>query len=441
MSDIVERLMDGSLEVTVEFPDMTAWADPYDQYDLRRKEIEFPVDETDGISVDTDAIPLGGVTVTVPDVDMQDGVVYYYAIFAHRSLAGTYELWKRGFSMGLVPSFDEISSAFVPQALRREYEVADSSNPLVLQQCFLDPVFGEAEALIRNMGINWDVDWADPHALSNLVRVLNWWLSPIMRLSDFRTQVKALTSSYWNKGQYVTEHDLLEDISQLPMEIEEWHDNMTVTNDDEAQTCFENTIIGIGNGVNDTFNYNGDFEILPFSVSITDGTTIIVDTNGDGVLYVEGTATVAGSVTYATGVVSVVFPAGLIPALGDAVWLYYDFRKGFFDLDDPETQTRLGYLGDRCLYWVSQVKDSRMSGVALSAYFYLHVEVGEEGVFTFDGSYDKVYVDDIERKVRVIWPRFGNTEWVFVDRSVITFDIEDYAGHLPIEQVAEMQEE
>lgn len=260
-----------------------------------------------------------------------------------------------------------------------------------------------------------------------------------MRLTDFRVQVKALVANYWNKGQALMEHDLLEEISQLPVEIEEWHDNIEVLNEAEAQTTYEKTVVGVGDGVTAAFNYDGDFAILPYTVEVTDGVTTLSDTAGDGTLYTDETIPVAaGTVTYATGVVAAVFPAGHIPAMGTSVWVTYDFHKGFTDLDDPETQTRVGYLGDRCLYGVSQRRNSRQSGVALSVYFMLHIEVGEEGVFTFSGGYDKVYVDDIIRKADVIWPAFGNTEFVFVDRSIVAFDIEDYTAHLPVERVMEV---
>lgn len=431
MSDFVKRLLDGTPEVTINVDGVN-----YDSYRLLRREQDYPQDENDGYLVTSGVVPPAGVSTTFNDTtNIKDGVVIYYALFVRDLVTLLYELQETGWVMGLEPNLDEISSNFFPKVLLPTTAVDSTSNPNFFKEGLFDPVFGEIEALIRSLPKQMSVWDADPIVLSNLVRMYNWYPSPHMTLTEFKNHVEDLLPFYRDgKGQAISEMDLFEDISQLPVKIQDWHKNICSADVDDPHHTFEYHIMGVGDGINPTFNYVASWDIIPYTVSIT----------FDGYTYTDKPASLAagdivnnlgvsiGTIDYTTGAISVTFD--VTPLLGSSIWIYYEFEMQGLDLTDAETQTRYGYWGDRIAYTPSQTKDDEKTGVAVSVYFYLHIEIGEEGIFSFTGPYEKIYVDDILRKKRIAYPIFGDSDFIFVDRHVIAFDEQDYIANLPLEK-------
>ena len=433
MSDLVKRLLDGTPEIALVVDGVD-----YDYYKLLRMEQDYPQDENDGYLVTSGAVAPAGVNTVFNDtLNIKDGTVIYYSLFVRGIVSGLYELQEQGWVIGLVPSFDEIASEFFPRVLCPDTDVENTGNPNFFREGIVEPVLGEIEALIRNMGKQRDLWNSDPIILSNLIRLYNWYPSPHMTLAEFREQADSLLDFYHDgKGQYEAEIPMLEDISQLPVLIQDWHKNICSSDLTNPQHVFEFTPLGVGDGGTVIFNYTADWDVIPYTVSIT----------FDGFTYTDAPTTIAagdivnsagasiGTIDYTTGIISVVFDE--VPVLGSTIWIFYEFEMQGLDLTDAETQTRFDYWGDRVAYSPSQTKDSDKTGVGISVYFYLHNEIGEEGVFSFAGPYEKIYVDDILRKKRIVYPLFGDTDLVFVDRFAVTYDELEYIANLPTEREA-----
>lgn len=438
MSSLVKRLLDGTPEITLVVDGVQ-----YDYYKLLRMEQDYPQDENDGYLITSGAVaPAGLNTVYNDTLNIKDGTVIYYSLFVRSIANGLYELQDQGWVLGLVPNFDEIAIGFFPEVLRPQNDVDNTGNPNFFREGIVEPVFGEVEALIRVMGKQRDLWQADPIVLSNLARIYNWYPIPQTTLAEFRDQVDSLLDFYRDgKGQYEAEIEMLADISQLPVLIQDWHKNICSADLLNNQHVFEFTPIGVGDGATVNFGYTAAWTVIPFTVRITfDGFTYTDDPVSLLAGNVINSAGVSvGTIDYSTGVFTLGFDE--TPLLGSTVWIFYEFEMQGLDLTDAETQTRYDYWGDRIAYAPSQSKDSDKTGVGISVYFYLHNEIGEEGVFTFAGPYEKIYVDDILRKMRIVYPLFGDTDCTFVDRFAVTFDELEYLANLPVEQEAGVLEQ
>ncbi len=424
-----ERNLDGTINLTVSFVDSGGL---YDAYVIRRKEIEFPTSETNGWGIDSGAVA-GGLTLTLLDDEgIVDGVVYYYTLFLRLAVGGTYIIAGQAYCMGLVPEFTSVSDDIVPDALQGESTITARDTVGFFKTALLDPVFGEIEALIRNMVP--DVDRCDPHVLSFLVRMLGWWPSPVMELGAFRTQVKSLPTRFRNKGQIGVSLDLLEEVSGVTCGLHTYDNNILISNTIDNQRILEKTIFGVGDGVTDTFTFSGTYPIVRGTVVVTSNGVDLTD-DCSGVLR-TATGVAAGTIDYDNGDLSAVFPAGSIPPNGIPVWVDMYIQCSVFSLTDPELHTRMEYIGDRMMYSLSHNPEHAQTGSRCNVYLFLHLEVGEEGIVSFSDSYDKLIVDDVERKTRVFWPLGLDTRWHLMDRVVIS-DIHDIAAaHLPLEQEA-----
>lgn len=422
------RNLDGSIDLSVEFTDLGGL---YNAYVIRRKEVEFPYSETDGYGIDSGAVA-GGLDFDLnDDTGIVDGVVYYYTLFLRQVSDSTYVVGGEAYCMGLVPEFASISNDLIPEAFKGEVLGTKAGSVQFFKECLLDPVFGEVEGLIRNMPV--DIDTCDPHRMSFLIRMLNWSPSPIMRLGAFRTQVKALPDRFRNKGQYGVSMLTLEEVSGVNCGLHTFNNNILVSNSIDTHKILEKTIIGVGDGIIDTFAHSVAGAIARGSVYVTaNGVTLLDDCAGNLTEEVSGDP--AGTVDYDLGTVSAVFPVGSIPPLGEPIWIDLDFWYGVVDLADSELQTRIGYVGDRMMYVLSQDPTTPQTGSRANVYLYVCLEIGEEGVDCFDESYDKLIVDDVLRKMWVAWPHALDTQWFIMDRIVFTGIHAIAAAHLPLEE-------
>lgn len=410
----------------------------YDAYKLVRKTREYPRSESDGYELDSGVISVLGSTGTyVDDIADDEGTIIYYVLFCKRVSDSQYYDVAVAYCQKTQLHFGDKSKNFYPLKFQKEYAMTDFTNPMAFKLCLIDPVFGEVESLIKSMAVNFDIDEADPKALAGLAAKLNWNLSPLMDLIDFREQLKDLLENMRRRGQVGMSLELLEEISGLKCAVQQFKHCQLVSmsvDEDEDMMNYELDEIGVGDDVTQVFNYSASHEIERCTVRILDdtGDQVIVD-DGDGALYLESSpGTPCGTVTYA-GIPAIAASFPTPPVTGDTVWMYHEYMSGATDITDDETITRMLYLGDRMKRTRSLNK--RLSWVAARVYLYLNLEVGEEGVTTFEEKeYLKLYVDDIKRKLRKFWPVFGVSDFYFTDRVVVSAPLDDYAGNLPLEQ-------
>lgn len=441
------RRVEGEVYLSWEVGASAALDVQYDAYRLVRKLREYPRDENDGYLLDSGAVlVIGSSGNYVDDFEDEEGAVVYYALFCNRSLGGSgYYPVAAAYSSKTKLHYDDLSYAMLPLEFQKDQPMVDFSSPQVFQKCLLEPALGEVQSLVKTMGVNGDLRWADPKALNGLGMLYGWPLSPLMDLEDFRDQLESLVAKLRQKGQVEMSLDLLSEVAGLDAFAQKWIDCQDVSLEPEDKLFmwnYELDEFGEGDGVTKNFTFTPSEDVEPGTIRVYDDTEsqVIVD-DGEGNLYLESSpATGCGTCVYsgAGKTIAAQFPSA--PAMNDTVWAYHMFRSTDWDVDDAEVTTRYGYLGDRIKR--SQAGASGLSPAAVSVFLHLYTELGEELADSFaKDEYLKIYVDDVKRKMKRFWPLFGETTVYLTDRFVVTASADDYAAHLPLEEgCAEMRD-
>jgi hypothetical protein len=449
MENFAYRQLNGTIKLRFTIPNYSGL---YDGYAIYRKELTYPLDTTGYPLTNGSLNPSADTDVDYSDVlNIKDGTVFYYAIYLTVISPASSIFYDKDYCMGTVPDFTEPMKALIDRFFSNQLAVTTNTNVRLFIDGMMKPIAGEMEALTRCMPKMLDLWKTDPKIFVNILKHFNWKPTPLLDLKANKDIAESLMTTYYpNKGQREMLKDFYELENLTPVRIWEWHKNVHVQFiNQNGQENFVEKSIGSGSG---TISASLGFNCIPYTFRIqyydAGGNIITItdtpSTTVSGTLY-EG-VTPVGTITYANTQLSLLAaPPRTVPGSGQRIWADYEYEMTEVDWEDDVTITRRGYQGDRLLYAIAPSNEGDRSGLGAWIYFYLHVELGREVYFSnvthsysfvdgYENSYELSYYKNLQFKSDRLLPVFGQQIFVFVDRVVVTVDVNDYIGQLPLEQ-------
>ena len=425
MSNIASRSLNDSIEI-----DLSSLATS-DQYRLVRQERDYPEDETDGWLITSGT--WNDVTDSdtyEDDLNIKEGVYYYYRLYVYN--ISVWECTEEGMTLATnTEGLSEVFTRFFPYVFLEGQSREKNTIPF-WKEGVIDPIFGEIVSLINGMGVELDYLNCSPSGLQALFHIFNWFSTQGTSLREKREEFSNLFQLLVDKGQRDALTTFAEDLFDCSVVIQEWIFNLAVSNKISSVRVPAFYVVAVGDG---GASYSGTLADLPRrgTVIVTDGTETFTD---DGLGVLTGDAGGTGTVNYDTGAYSIVFNS--VVAVSTDIWTYYWFNAVSCSPASAEVQTRVGSYGDMGLYGISQDPESRYTGVTVGYFVYFRDETGIENGSNLV-TLDKIYVNDLMKKERVLFPFCASHKWIITERMVQAVTLDPTLGDIEAGMIVERE--